>query len=82
MWPQKLERTGIDVEISSAIADQLGVDVKFVSVNGPVDGLQAGCDIVMVSEVVKTQQVRYSGYAESATALFHKGSRQTLLLIV
>ena len=57
---------GIDVEIASAIADQLGVDVKFVSVNGPVDGLQAGGE--------DSTSTLISGYAESATALFHKGS--------
>lgn len=66
---------GIDVEIASAIADQLGVDVKFVSVNGPVDGLQAGCDIVMdVRSGEDSTSTLISGYAESATALFHKGS--------
>ncbi|MBF0918195.1 MAG: amino acid ABC transporter substrate-binding protein [Atopobium sp.] len=66
---------GIDVEVASAIADQLGVDVKFVSVNGPVDGLQAGCDIVMdVRSGEDSTSTLISGYAESTTALFHKGS--------
>ena len=70
---------GIDVEIASALADQLGVDVKFVSVNGPVDGLQAGCDIVMdVRSGEDSTSTLISGYAESTTALFHKGSETTI----
>ena len=60
---------------AGTLADQLGVDVKFVSVNGPVDGLQAGCDIVMdVRSGEDSTSTLISGYAESATALFHKGS--------
>ena len=70
---------GIDVEIASALADQLGVDVKFVSVNGPVDGLQAGCDIVMdVRSGEDSTSTLISGYAESTTALFHKGSETNI----
>ena len=70
---------GIDVEIASAIADQLGVDVKFVSVNGPVDGLQAGCDIVMdVRSGEDSTSTLISGYAEYATALFPKGSETNI----
>ena len=74
---------GIDVEIASAIADQLGVDVKFVSVNGPVDGLQAGCDIVMDVRSGETQQVRSFLVMLSMQQLFSiRVQRQTLLLIV
>lgn len=70
---------GIDVEIASALADQLGVDVKFVSVSGPVDGLQAGCDIVMdVRSGEDSTSTLISGYAESTTALFHKGSETNI----
>ena len=70
---------GVDVEIASALADQLGVDVKFVTVNGSVDGLQSDCDIVMDVRSDEDATSRLvSTYAESSTALFYRGHQQEI----
>ena len=67
--------SGIDVDLASALADELGLKVRFVSV-GDVDSATASTvDIVMgvPSEDLSGSTV-VGSYAESASAFFYKGS--------
>ncbi|MCH3967684.1 MAG: transporter substrate-binding domain-containing protein [Atopobiaceae bacterium] len=65
--------TGMDIDIASAIADELGLSVKFVSVSSSTSGLQSGCDIVMGATNGADGVKVVSTYAEKATCLFHQG---------
>ena len=67
--------SGIDVDLASAIASELGLKVSFVSV-GSIDGGLAAreCDIVMdaSADAVSTSTV-LGGYYETAAAFFRLG---------
>lgn len=67
---------GIDIDLGAAIADSLGLPVRFVTVSAADAALAEGsCDIVMgvSSEHVSSSTV-YGGYSESASAFFRKGT--------
>ncbi|MCI1666159.1 MAG: ABC transporter substrate-binding protein [Atopobiaceae bacterium] len=65
--------TGLDIDLASAIADELGLKVKFVSVTDAKSGIAKGCDIVMDVSSGESADVKVIGrYTESAVALFHK----------
>ncbi|MCH3942372.1 MAG: transporter substrate-binding domain-containing protein [Atopobiaceae bacterium] len=69
------EATGMDVDVASALADQLGLSVKFVSVTDAKSALAGTCDIVMNVKSGESGDVTVVGsYAETAAALFHKGA--------
>ena len=66
--------SGLDVDLASAIADEMGLKVRFVSVATVNDSLGKTCDIVMDLSDGEASSVKVVGtYAESATAFFHKG---------
>ncbi len=72
---------GIDVEFAYAVADQLGLDVEFVTVSSAsATGTQ--CDVVMgvsSSDAASTTGVSVVGaYAESAVGVFARGSEGQL----
>lgn len=73
------EYAGIDVDVAAAIADQLGLDVKYVSVSGVSTNLGSTCDIVMDVKSSEDSKCTVVGsYVESASALFHRGGATTL----
>ena len=64
---------GLDVDLASAIADHLGLKVKFIPVTSDEDAA-AEADIVMDVKSGDEGDLTVVGhYAESAIALFHKG---------
>lgn len=67
---------GIDVDLSSAIASQLGLKVRFVPVLTVDSALSAGeCDVVMSASADRVNSSTVLGsYSELATAFFHVGS--------
>ncbi len=71
--------TGIDVDLASTLADQLGLKVKFVSIVGTDDATANTCDIVMdVSPDAVSDSTVVGSYSESASAFFHKGEAGTV----
>ena len=73
------EYAGIDVDVAAAIADQLGLDVKYVEVSGISSNLGSTCDIVMDVKSSEDSGCTVVGsYAETASALFHRGTATTL----
>ena len=71
--------SGIDIDLASAIADQLDLKVKFVSIVGTDDATANSCDIVMnVSPESVSDSTVVGSYAESASAFFHKGDEGTV----
>lgn len=66
--------SGLDVDLASAIADEMGLKVRFVGVSTVSDSLGKTCDIVMDLSDGEASSAKVVGtYAESATAFFHKG---------
>ena len=66
---------GMDVDVASALADQLGLKVKFVQVTSASKSLGQTCDIVMDMSDSSDGDVKVVGsYAESTTAFFRKGN--------
>ena len=66
--------SGIDIDVASAIADQMGLSVRFVQVAGVDDALDSGCDIVMGVETGESSRATVVGtYVETATALYAAG---------
>lgn len=66
---------GVDVDVASALADELGLKVRFVSVTNVSKALESECDVVMdvsAAESVSSGKV-VGSYAETATAFFHRG---------
>lgn len=70
-------QAGIDVEFAYAVADQLGLDVKFVTVSS-TSAAGAQCDVVMgvsSSDVASNAGVTVVGdFAENAVGVFSKTS--------
>lgn len=67
---------GLDVDLSAALASELGLKVRYVPV---VDESTLGteCDIVMNGDSDTPNEVAIAGtYAESATSFFHMGDSQ------
>lgn len=72
------DATGLDIDLASAIADELGLSVKFVSVTDAKTAMTKGCDIVMDVKAGESSDVAVVGrYCETAATLFHKGSVST-----
>ncbi|WP_082629883.1 substrate-binding periplasmic protein [Olsenella massiliensis] len=66
---------GLDVDLASALADQMGLKVKFVDVSDPASSLGTVCDVVMGQQASDQGVYTLVGaYAETASAFFHKGS--------
>lgn len=69
---------GLDVEYACALADELGLKVKFVDVTSMTKSLGTTCDIVMnVGQNEYSAATVVGSYAQSAIAFFHKGSMGT-----
>lgn len=66
---------GYDVDVASALADELGLKVRFVPVTNVGKSLGSECDVVMdVSAEESGSSGKVVGsYAEAATAFFHRG---------
>ncbi len=66
---------GIDVDVASAIADQMGLSVEFVTSANAKDELGSKCDIVMdVTGATSSGYTVVGSYVERATAFFSKQS--------
>ena len=74
-------QAGIDVEFAYAVADQLGLDVKFVTVSS-ASAAGTQCDVVMgvsSSDVASASGVTVVGdFAETAVGVFALGSEGSL----
>lgn len=65
---------GMDVDLASALADELGLKVRFVSVDDANPGLGTTCDVLMGAVDGQVGATTVVGdYAERASAFFHKG---------
>ena len=65
---------GYNVDVAAAIAERLGLVVRYVSVGSAADA--SSCDVVMGAEAGSAEGMQVVGsYAESATAFFHKGAQ-------
>ena len=70
---------GIDVDVASAIADNLGLKVKFVPATNNDDIDESNYDIVMDVKAKDNKDVTVVGhYADTGYAFFHKGEEATL----
>lgn len=66
--------SGIDVDYAYALADELGLQVKFVEVSDVGKSLGKDCDIVLNAKTGEATTAKVIGnYAEAAAALFSKG---------
>jgi polar amino acid transport system substrate-binding protein len=66
--------SGMDIDIASAIADDLGLKVRFVGLSSVSDEDVANCDIVMGVQSGSNAELTVVGsYAEDAIAFFYKG---------
>ncbi|MEE1208566.1 MAG: transporter substrate-binding domain-containing protein, partial [Parafannyhessea umbonata] len=65
---------GMDVDLASALADELGLKVRFVSVDDANPGLGTTCDVLMGAVDGQVGGATVVGdYAEQASAFFHRG---------
>ncbi|MDO5120143.1 MAG: transporter substrate-binding domain-containing protein, partial [Coriobacteriales bacterium] len=71
---------GIDVDVASAVASELGLSVRFVVVEDADKALSEGtCDVVMdVASSHTGDAALVSGYYETAFAFFAKGERRVV----
>lgn len=68
---------GYDVDMAYAIADEMGLDVEFVSVTNVSQALGQTCDVVMGASASGSGGATVVGtYAEDAVGFFHKGGEQ------
>lgn len=68
---------GYDIDMACAIADELGLDVEFVSVTNASQALGQTCDVIMGASASSSSGATVAGaYAEDAVGFFHKGSEQ------
>ena len=66
--------SGMDVDLASSLASELGLDVAFTGITDAAQGLGDKCDIVMNTSASEGSSFDVMGdYAESALALFHVG---------
>lgn len=64
---------GYDIDVASALASQLGLEVKFVEVTSPTSEAGSTCDVVMSMTSNHASGLTIVGsYAEDATAFFAK----------
>lgn len=72
--------SGLDIDVASAIADHLGLSVRFVPVEGVEAPLASGqCDVVMGAVAGNAGSAIIMGdYYESAVAFFHRGEQRVV----
>jgi len=70
---------GLDVDVAAALAEELGLEARFVSVSGSDDALAQGVDVYVATSAVSAPDMRVVGtYEETASAFFRKGSHTVL----
>jgi polar amino acid transport system substrate-binding protein len=70
---------GLDVDVAYALAEELGLTVRFVSVSGSDDALAQGVDVYVATNAVSAPDMRIVGtYEETASAFFRRGSNTVL----
>ena len=63
---------GLDVDVACALAEELGLTVRFVSVSGSDDALAQGVDVYVATNAVSAPDMRIVGtYDETASAFFY-----------
>lgn len=68
--------TGLDVDLASAVADQMGLKVNFVQIQTPASAVGKSCDIVMDVKESEDASVKVVGsYAQATTGIFSKGTK-------
>ncbi|MGN0075406.1 MAG: substrate-binding periplasmic protein [Parafannyhessea sp.] len=66
---------GIDVDVAEALADELGLKVRFVKVSSDSAKLGSSCDVVMGASKGDVSGSSVVGnYVQTASAFFHNGS--------
>lgn len=77
------ELQGIDVDVALAMAEEMGLTVKFVNVGSNYEAAANGtCDVVIgaTSSVIPTSEVLVGNYLESAPAVFGRNVVSTVTL--
>ena len=70
--------SGIDIDLASALAQEMGLKVRFVPVYNVGESLGTTCDIVMDVAAGEDATATVVGqYSEQATAFFHRGDPVT-----
>ncbi len=73
--------SGMDVDLASALAQQLGLQVRFVSIDDPETALGTTCDVVFEAEDGDISGATVVGSSsQGAVALFHRGEAGTVTL--
>ena len=71
--------SGLDIDLASAIAEEMGLKVRFVDVYNLAESLSITCDIAMDVVAGEDPYATVVGqYTEQATAFFYKGEPVTL----
>ncbi len=71
--------SGLDVDVASILADELGLKVRFVSLSSVDDAADMGCDVVMGAQAGDSEDYTVVGsYAERAIAVLYKGNETVL----
>ncbi len=66
--------SGLDVDVASALADEMGLEVRFVTLDGVDDAKVEDCDVVMGVSTGSAGDLTVVGsYAEHAVTFFQKG---------
>ena len=70
---------GIDIDLASSLANEMGLKVRFVSVSNVSESLGTTCDVLMDVDAGEDSAATVVGsYAESSATLFHKGAPITV----
>lgn len=73
--------SGMDVDLASALAQQLGLQVRFVSIDDPETALGTTCDVIFEAEDGDIADATVVGSSsQSSVALFHRGEAETVTL--
>lgn len=65
--------SGLDVDLASSLASEMGLSVRFVFADDTVKALENDCDIVMGAQKDDDSYDFVGHYADIATAFFHAG---------
>jgi hypothetical protein len=70
--------SGLDVDLASSLASEMGLSVRFVFADDTVKALESNCDIVMGVQANDESYDFLGHYTDIATAFFHAGEMEVL----
>lgn len=68
--------SGMDVDVACALADELGLTVRFQAATSASAALSSGCDVVMGVKAADATAVLAGSYAQTACGLFSRASAE------